>query len=250
MSLRSPGFRKAFLFVILSAAAAGLLWKTVEPLISDSAAAETRPTTSARVKRVIDGDTLVVTIGSREERVRLLGVDTPEMPRRGWSGEYLADEARAFVEQQVGRGEVRLARDPQRKDRDSYDRLLRYVELPDGRLLNAELIRQGFAYAFTRYSLMREDEFLQYEAAARAAGLGVWAEAGRAELRWNEDHGVEPVRLHPMGNRSWAIEYDGRVKPWVRPGELVDELSNLRRVVERSHGEERKARLDEEGYLR
>jgi len=248
MALRTSAFRKLLLFVILCAAAAGLLWKIVEPLISNSAAAERGLATATRVERVIDGDTLVVSIGSREERVRLLGVDTPEMPRRGWPGEYLADEARAFVEQQVGNGTVRLESDPQRKDRDKYDRLLRYVELPDGRLLNAELIRQGYGYAFTRYPIMREDEFLQYQEVAQKAGYGVWSDQGRAELRWNEEHDIEAVRLHPMGNRSWAIEYQGRIKPHVRSGELAHELSKLRKVVERSHGSARMARLDEEGY--
>jgi micrococcal nuclease len=252
MALRSQGARKLVLFIFLFVAAAGLLWRIVEPLGSGTAtAAEAVGGSAARVVRVIDGDTLVVRLGSQEERVRLLGVDTPEMPRRGWAGEYWAGEATAFVRGLLPEGSaVTLRRDPQRKERDSYDRLLCYVELADGRLLNAELIRSGHGYAFTRYPFLHEEAFVQYEAAARDAGLGVWADAGSAALRWNAEQGVEPLRLHPMGNRSWAIECDGYLKPHVRPGALAHELSKLRRIVERTSGREREQALGEEGYRR
>lgn len=123
------------------------------------------------VERVIDGDTLLLAGG---QRVRLIGVDTPETKHPDRPVEPLRREAAAFVRSQIGASEVRLEFDRQRLDR--YQRLLAYVWLPDGRLLNAELIRAGFSAAETGYPY-RQDmqrQFLEAETQARAAGVGIW----------------------------------------------------------------------------
>jgi endonuclease YncB( thermonuclease family) len=70
---------------------------------------------------------------------------------------------------------VRLELDWQRKDR--YGRTLAYVFLADGRLLNAEIIRQGYGHAYTKYPFQRLEEFRQIQREARQAGRDVWAEA-------------------------------------------------------------------------
>ena len=102
----------------------------------------------------------VAFIDGVEERVRLLGIDTPELPRQDRRGEFLAVEA-AEVARDLALGQrVLLSGDPQRNDRDDYGRLLRYVRLSDGRLLNAELLRRGYAHVFARYPFGRQDEFL------------------------------------------------------------------------------------------
>jgi endonuclease YncB( thermonuclease family) len=204
----------------------------------------------ASVTAVTDGDTLVVSLNGRSERVRLLGVDTPETSRsRTRPGEYLAGEAAEFTREEALSRDVILEGDPRRNDRDDYGRLLRYVTLPDGRCLNAELVRNGLGYVFTRYPFAREKSFLALQTAARESGIGLWAAGGRAELSWNLARGIDAVRLHPMTNRSWAIEYAGHVKPRVRSDRLVSELNELRRLTAWNGEEELESSLRREGYL-
>jgi micrococcal nuclease len=69
--------------------------------------------------------------------------------------------------------DVRLEFDWQQ--RDKYGRLLAYVYLPDGSFLNAEIIKQGYGFAYTRYPFKYLEEFRHYEKAAREHGAGLWS---------------------------------------------------------------------------
>jgi len=122
--------------------------------------------------RVIDGDTIIVDIDGKKEKVRLIGVDTPETnhPQRGV--EYFGREALEFTRKMVEGKKVRLDFDWQRRDR--YGRLLAYVYLPDGTFLNAEIIKQGYGFAYTRYPFKYLDEFKKYEREARKNNRGLW----------------------------------------------------------------------------
>lgn len=99
-----------------------------------------------RVKRVIDGDTLLL---ANDERVRLIGVDTPETQHPQKPVEHFGKEAYLFTKRTVEGKEVRLEYDWQRKDR--HGRLLAYVYLMDGDFLNAEIIKQGYGFTYTKY---------------------------------------------------------------------------------------------------
>ncbi len=120
--------------------------------------------------RAIDGDTLELEGG---ERVRLIGVDTPETvdPRR--PEEPFGREASAFTRGQAEGRRVRLEFDAETVD--AYGRTLAYVYLPDGTLLNSELIRRGYGHAYTRFPFRNEREFVALEREARAARRGLWA---------------------------------------------------------------------------
>ena len=95
----------------------------------------------ADLVRVIDGDTIVVEIGKTNERVRLIGVDTPEWGEPGF------DLAKTFTEDLLGDGRVILERD--QSERDKYGRLLRYVYSSTGIMVNDQLIRAGLADLMT-----------------------------------------------------------------------------------------------------
>ena len=127
------------------------------------------------VLRVVDGDTLQIRIGGKAEKVRLIGVDTPESvdPRR--PVQHFGKEAAEFTRRLASGSRVTLRAEDGAPGRDKYDRLLRYVFLPDGRLLNAEIIRLGYGHAYTRYPFSRMKEFRVYERQAREKGLGLWA---------------------------------------------------------------------------
>lgn len=121
------------------------------------------------VTRAVDGDTIVL---ADKERVRLIGVDTPELHHPRKPVQYYAEEAYRFTQKIVEGKKVRLEYDWQRRDR--YGRLLAYVYLPDGTFLNAELIRQGYGHAYTRYPFKYLDEFRRLEREARETGKGLW----------------------------------------------------------------------------
>jgi micrococcal nuclease len=118
---------------------------------------------------VIDGDTIELDGG---ERVRLIGVDTPETvdPRR--PVEYFGKEASSFTRGLVQGKTVRLEFD--QETIDSYGRTLAYVYLEDGTLLNAEIIRRGYGHAYTRFPFRYQGEFLALERQARAEDRGLW----------------------------------------------------------------------------
>ena len=121
--------------------------------------------------RVVDGDTIIL---SNNERVRLIGVDTPETKHPQKPVEYFGKEATAFTNRMVGGKVVKLRYDQQR--RDKYGRLLAYVYLVDGTFLNAEIIKQGYGYAYTKFPFKYMEEFRQYEKEAREAKRGLWAD--------------------------------------------------------------------------
>lgn len=128
------------------------------------------------VTHVNDGDTIIVRqADGREETVRLLGVDTPEVkdPRKPVQCFGAAASAHTKAVITIGSG-VRLAPDPQDTDRDKYGRLLRYVYLPDGTLYNAQLIRDGYGFAYTVFPLTKLDEFKALEVEARTNNRGLW----------------------------------------------------------------------------
>jgi endonuclease YncB( thermonuclease family) len=116
---------------------------------------------------VIDGDTLTIEVGGVAERVRLVGINAPE------DGECFSEEATAALAELVDGRTVRLAVDE--TDRDRYGRLLRYVSVGD-QLVNEALVRAGVARsAAYPPDTARQADLDAAEAAARAAGVGLWA---------------------------------------------------------------------------
>jgi micrococcal nuclease len=126
--------------------------------------------------RVVDGDTIVVDRGRGDERLRYIGIDTPESVKPASPIEFMAREASAANAALVEGREVVLEVDV--SDRDRYDRLLRNVWLRDGDawvFVNLELVRQGFAQVATYPPDVRwRDDLADAQRAAREAGDGLW----------------------------------------------------------------------------
>ncbi len=127
----------------------------------------TSPPDTALVIQVIDGDTIIIEGGYR---VRYIGIDTPEIhPELEAYGREALQANRKLVEGK----EVRLERDV--SETDKYGRLLRYVFV-DGVFVNAELVREGLAYAKAYPPDTKYQAYLdELEAEARQAGRGIWA---------------------------------------------------------------------------
>ena len=126
-----------------------------------------------KVTRVIDGDTIVL---DGDERIRLIGVDTPETVHPQKPVEYFGKEASAFTRRMVEGDRVRLEYGQGGSREDRYGRTLAYVYLEDGRLLNLEIIEGGFGHAYTRFPFSKMEEFWAAERNARETGKGLWSE--------------------------------------------------------------------------
>lgn len=125
-----------------------------------------------RVRRVIDGDTIELENG---EKVRYIGINTPESvdPRR--KVECFGKEASKYNKELVEGEKVTLVKDI--SERDKYGRLLRFVFLDDGTFVNEVLISEGYAFASSYPpDVSKEDIFKRAESKARSAKRGLWAE--------------------------------------------------------------------------
>jgi micrococcal nuclease len=122
------------------------------------------------VRFVLDGDTIdVATIG----RVRLLGIDAPEIGHRYDTTAPFGREARERLTSVIAHRWVRLEFDGKRED--AYDRRLAYVLLEDGTFVNALLVREGLARVSTRVPLVRLEQLRRAEADAREHRRGMWS---------------------------------------------------------------------------
>jgi micrococcal nuclease len=129
-----------------------------------------------RVVEVIDGDTIKVDIAGKIETVRLIGMDTPEIANPHSSREdYFGPEAAQYAKQLLENQSVYLIPDPMQSNRDKYDRLLRYVFLEDGTLINAKLVAEGYAYnyIYEPFQFMKQFDYLEKQ--AKEKQLGLWS---------------------------------------------------------------------------
>lgn len=139
---------------------------------------------SFAVVRVIDGDTLDIDCPdglNPHTRIRLWGVDTPETLKPESPVEHFGPEASRFTHDLAAGKTVTLELEP-RETRDKYDRLLAYVFLEDGRMLNRLLVQEGYGYADPRFEHRHKDEFARLQRHAMRQRLGLWADIRNEDL--------------------------------------------------------------------
>jgi micrococcal nuclease len=135
----------------------------------------------------VDGDTVRVRIASPPEglnvveTIRLLGVDTPETVHPNRPVEAFGREASDFTKSRLLGKRVYLAFDWDLRDR--YGRLLAYIYTSDRGCFNAELIREGYGHAYTRYPFQFMEEFRALETEARRTKRGLWGGTSSLPLR-------------------------------------------------------------------
>ena len=122
----------------------------------------------AYVAKVIDGDTIDVIINNETKRVRYIGVNTPERDR------CFYEEAKSFNASLVLNKKVKLEKDV--SETDKYGRLLRYVYLDDGTMVNEKLVAEGYAQVSTfPPDVKYQDRFLDAQKKAREQNIGLWS---------------------------------------------------------------------------
>lgn len=129
---------------------------------------------------VYDGDTVMV----GDKKVRLIGINTPEKAwhEKNQKEECYAMESKKFLETQVLGKKVDLESDPLDKNKDKYGRLLRYVKYKN-QLINAEIVRQGYGFAYTIFPFGKKKEFIRLENEARENKRGLWQHCG-VQCKW------------------------------------------------------------------
>ncbi|MDO8482583.1 MAG: thermonuclease family protein [bacterium] len=126
-----------------------------------------------KVTRVVDGDTIDVVMGGKTERVRYIGIDTPETVDPRKTVQCFGVEASKKNKELVEGKMVRLEKDI--TDRDKYKRLLRYVWLDDA-MINRTLVQDGFAHSYSYPpDIKYQDQFVALQTEAREAKRGLWS---------------------------------------------------------------------------
>lgn len=126
------------------------------------------------VTRFSDGDTIVVSMMGKDETIRFIGVDTPETHKPNTPVQCYGPAASAYTKNLIGDSKVRLESDSLTTNRDRYDRLLRYVYLTNGTLVNENLIKNGFGFYYPYFSFTKSVQFDEAQKSAQAESKGLW----------------------------------------------------------------------------
>jgi len=163
---------------------------------------------SGRVVAVYDGDTIKVKFSSgREQRVRLIGVDAPEMKEKDEECRLRAFWAKRFLFHHLFGREVELSFESEREDK--FGRLLAYVWNEKG-LVNEFILREGFARAFRVFSYVRKEDFIRTEKKAREKGRGFWRKSPFPLIGASETGG-HIGKLRRVRFRASGLRRRGRV---------------------------------------
>ena len=129
------------------------------------------------VTRVHDGDTVSVIVDRKPEKIRLIGIDAPEIGQKPW-GEEAKRHLEALLNSSLSK--VRLEYDVEK--RDKYGRMLAYLWTSDGKMINFLMVKSGHAMLFTLPpNVKHADEFRSAQREARDGRAGIWAEKGIKE---------------------------------------------------------------------
>lgn len=139
---------------------------------------------STFVKEVIDGDTFIIGDGSR---VRMLGIDAPEMRRSGKmdndskrTGQdqktisVLGERSFRYLKDLIEKENVFMVKENNYEDKDKYGRLLRYIYLEDGTFINGKMVEDGYAQVYRKFDLSKKQELIAMENDARRNKRGLW----------------------------------------------------------------------------
>jgi len=127
-----------------------------------------------QVSEVIDGDTFAFFCDNKREKVRIIGIDSPETVHPSKPVECFGKEAGAKLKQLIGDKYVTLVKNPA-ENRDVYGRLLRYVHYL-GRDIGKQMIKEGYAHSYKKYPHPRLDDYNSDEKEAREKRTGLWGD--------------------------------------------------------------------------
>ncbi len=164
-------FKRSSLFPLILFLSAFLFYIFYEDL---TVPVQPRNNDLVRVIRIYDGDTIGILFGQKEERVRLIGIDAPEVGQRPWG-----KRAKKYMEGILDESDWKVRLEFDIELRDKYNRLLAYVWTEDGRMINLLMLENGFAMLFTVPPNLKYIESLKVaQKKARQRGIGIWGKNG------------------------------------------------------------------------
>jgi endonuclease YncB( thermonuclease family) len=176
---------------------------------------------------VADGDTLTLKdLGT----IRFVGVDTPEKNHPKLPVQFMSKEASAFTKKHCLGKNIRLEYDPYDEDkRGKYGRVLGYLYLEDGTYMQEELIKNGYAIAYTKYPLdeNRKAQFLAREQEARNKGIGLWKDSGLPEILWILEQKHPLLQVTKISKDGWRIGFGNWILEPIQYGEIERNLEHL-----------------------
>lgn len=180
---------------------------------STEAQSETPQEVFYPVTAVVDGDTLKVNIDNKDEALRLIGMDTPEMVDPRKPVQCFAKEASTKAKETLVGKKVRLEADSSQGERDKYGRLLRYIFLEDGTFFNQMMVEDGYAHEYTYNTPYKyQQDFKQAEVRAREGKKGLWGDicnGNTTQATGNPTPVPTPIPApdtnnQPSGGAGWA----------------------------------------------
>jgi micrococcal nuclease len=176
---------------------------------------------------IADGDTLTLKdLGA----IRFVGVDTPEKNHPKLPVQFMSKEASDFTKKLCLGKNIRLEYDPYDEDkRGKYGRVLGYLYLEDGTYMQEELIKNGYAIAYTKYPLdeSRKAQFLAWEQEARNKGIGLWKDGGLPEIGWILKQKHPLLQVAKISKNEWMIGFGNWILEPIHFGELENNLKQL-----------------------
>lgn len=129
------------------------------------------------VVSIADGDTLTVDMEGKKEKIRFIGVDTPEIYHGGDTppSQCYGEKAKAFTEAAVDNKRVKLVADEEGTNRDKYGRLLRYVYNYQNMSLDETLVSEGYGFAIDGFAYSKKEHYLNLMKDAEMGKKGLWA---------------------------------------------------------------------------
>lgn len=166
------------------------------------------------VVRVVDGDTLTLSIGGKKEVLRLIGMDTPETVDPRKQVQCFGKEASAKAKEMLTGKKVRIEADPSQGERDKYNRLLGYIFLEDGIFYNELMIEEGYAHEYTYNTPYKyQSEFKEAETKAREGKKGLWGDVCGGDTAQPAEESVpkstpasesSTINNQPSGGSGWV----------------------------------------------
>ncbi len=176
---------------------------------------------------VADGDTLTLDgLGT----VRFIGVDTPEKNHPKLPVQFMSAESTAFTKNLCMGKNIRLEYDPHDEDkRGNYGRVLGYLYLEDGTFIQEQLLKNGYASAYTRYPFdeKRKDQFLAWERTARQKKLGIWRQNAMGEVLWNLGRRQLMIQVERVPLNRYRLRIGTWISKPFHHGEIALNLVNL-----------------------
>lgn len=147
--------------------------------------------TGVVVDYVIDGDTINAKVGETSKRIRLIGIDAPELHTTPM--QCFGKEARDYLDHRLKNKTVELVQDSMTGDEDKYGRLLRYIKFEE-KDINQELLELGYARYYPYFKFSRSEKFKMTAQSARMAERGLWSQTSCPVAK------ITPTPKYPMPN--------------------------------------------------